>query len=166
MICGDCGRHLNGKSAHGKTQKHHYYYHNRILNAIGIPKHKCQIQRVRAVKFEEMIHSSLKSILSQSSLIDQAIATYESANNKELPFVESRLKTVASEIKSHQKTAQNIMQRIEELPPELSAELFYKRLTEIKKKMQELKAQKLDLETLKIKTTSSGGLRKLDQGSC
>ena len=156
VICGDCGRHLNGKSAHGKTQKHHYYDHNRTLNAVGVPKHKCQIQRVRAVKFEDMILSSLKSILSQPSLIEQAIATYESANNKELPFVESRLKTAAAEIKSHEKKAQNIMQRIEELPPELSAELFYKRLTEINKKMRELKAQKLDLETQKIKTTSHG----------
>lgn len=156
VICGECGRSLNGKSAHGKTQKHHYYDHNRTLNAVGVPKHKCQVQRVRAGKVEDIVLSSLKSILNQPSLIEKAIAAYETANNKELPLVESRLKTVASEIKSHDKKAQNIMQRIEELPPELSAELFYKRLTEINKKTQELKAQQMDLESQKIKTTLRG----------
>lgn len=156
IICGDCGRHLNGKSAHGKTQKHHYYDHNRTLNAVGAPKHKCQIQRVRAGKFEDMILASLKSILSQPSLIKSAIAAYEISNNKELPLVESRLKAVSSEIKSHDKKAQNIMQRIEELPPDLSAELFYKRLTEINRKIQELKAQHLELESQKRKTSLQG----------
>ena len=48
------------------------------------------------------------------------------------------------------------MQRIEELPPELSAELFYKCLTEINKKTQEPKTQQLNLESQKIKTNLRG----------
>jgi len=54
----------------------------------------------------------------------KAIEAYENANNKESPLIESRLKTIGDDIKVNEKKSQNIIQRIEELPSELSAELF------------------------------------------
>lgn len=156
VICGECGKHLNGKSAHGKTQKHFYYDHARTLNMTGVAKHKCQVQRVRAMKFEDLVLSSLKQILARPELMTKAIEAYENTNNKELPLIESRIKAIAEDIKVSEKKAQNIIQRIEELPSELSAELFYKRLTEITKKTQELNAGLLELESQKRKSTQSG----------
>lgn len=148
-LCGECGKRLNGKSAHGKTQKHHYYDHPRILNVNGIPQHKCQVQRVRAGRFEELILSSLKQIISEPERIKKAIELYENSTNKELPVIEGRLKTIESDLKANELRSQNIVQRIEELPPEVSAELFYKRLAEITQKIQELKNLKMDLESQK-----------------
>lgn len=116
VICGECGKHLNGKSAHGKTQKHFYYDHARTLNMTGVAKHKCQIQRVRAVKFEDLVLSSLKVILMRPALMTKAIEAYESVNNKESPLIEARLKTIGDDIKVNEKKSQNIIQRIEELP--------------------------------------------------
>ncbi|MGZ3769414.1 MAG: recombinase family protein [Bdellovibrio sp.] len=155
VICGECGKLLNGKSAHGKTQKHYYYDHARTLNMKGVAKHKCQVQRVRAVKFEDLVLSSLKQILMRPGPITKAIEAYETANNNELPLIESRLKTISDDIKVNEKKSQNLIQRIEELPSELSAELFYKRLTEINKKTQELKAAQIELESQKRKSTQS-----------
>lgn len=152
-ICGECGKSLNGKSAHGKTQKHHYYDHPRILNINGIPKHKCQIQRVRAGRFEDLALSSLKQILNEPERIQKAIKLYENSNNKELPVIDGRLKTIESDIKVNEKKSQNIIQRIEELPSEVSAELFYKRLTEISDKIKELKKLKVELDSQKRKSS-------------
>lgn len=152
-ICGECGNRLNGKSAHGKTQKHHYYDHPRTLNMAGIPKHKCQIQRVRSGRFEDLVLNSLKQILSEPARISKAIELYENSNNKELPVIEGRLKTIDAEIKMNEKKSQNIIQRIEELPTEVSAELFYKRLTEITAKVQELKILKMELESQRRKSS-------------
>ncbi len=152
-ICGECGKSLNGKSAHGKTQKHHYYDHPRILNINGIPKHKCQIQRVRAGRFEDLVLTSLKQILNEPERIQKAIGHYENSNNKELPVIDGRLKTIEFDIKVNEKKSQNIIRRIEELPSEVSAELFYKRLTEISGKVKELKNLKMELESQKRKST-------------
>ena len=158
-ICGECGHKLNGKSARGKTQKHHYYDHPRTLNAKGLAKHKCQVQRVRAGKFEEIVLKSLKQIIAEPKRMSEAIAAYEKSNNKELPLIEARLKTIASDLKTHELKAQNIIHRIEELPAEVSAELFYKRLTEINKKIEELKSLKLDLES-EIRKSSQGSVNE------
>jgi site-specific DNA recombinase len=152
-ICGECGKSLNGKSAHGKTQKHHYYDHPRTLNMTGLPKHKCQVQRVRAEKFEDLILRSLKQIVNEPERIQKAIELYESTNNKELPVIDGRLKSIESEINLNEKKSENIIRRIEELPSEVSAELFYKRLTEITHKVQELKNLKMNLESQKRKSS-------------
>jgi site-specific DNA recombinase len=152
-MCGECGKSLNGKSAHGKTQKHYYYDHPRILNINGIPKHKCQVQRVRAERFEDLVLNSLKKILNEPERIQKAIELYEASNNKELPVIDGRLKTIESEIKANEKKSQNIIHRIEDLPSEVSAELFYKRLTEITQKVQELKNLKMELESQKRKSS-------------
>lgn len=152
-MCGECGKSLNGKSAHGKTQKHYYYDHSRILNINGIPKHKCQVQRVRAERFEDLVLNSLKKILNEPERIQKAIELYENSNNKELPVIDGRLKTIESEIKANEKKSQNIVHRIEDLPSEVSAELFYKRLTEITQKLQELKNLKMELESQKRKSS-------------
>ncbi|MBN8542039.1 MAG: recombinase zinc beta ribbon domain-containing protein [Deltaproteobacteria bacterium] len=49
LICGECGKHLGGKSAHGKTRKHHYYGHPRQINSDGVTHLKrCRLELVRA----------------------------------------------------------------------------------------------------------------------
>ena len=106
-----------------------------------------------AGRFEDLVLNSLKQILNEPTRIAKAIELYENSNNKELPVIEGRLKTIDSEIKVNEKKSQNIIQRIEELPPEISAELFYKRLTEITGKVQELKNLKMELESQQRKSS-------------
>jgi site-specific DNA recombinase len=71
LVCSECGKHLGGKSAHGKTRKHHYYGHPRQINSDGVTHLKrCRLERVRAERIEDIVLHSLKKVLSTPGLLD------------------------------------------------------------------------------------------------
>lgn len=174
--CGECGSKLNGKSAHGKTQKHHYYDHPRLLRSSGMGHvHSCEVQRVRAQKIEEIVSQSLKTILNDSILFDAAIKAYKESQNVDLPIIKTRMKALSLSIKENEKRVDNLVNRISELPAEVSAAPLYKKLEELQSKITEEKNIQGQLEIEKLKTSTKnldddalklklqGAIKKLDE---
>ncbi len=154
-VCGECGSKLNGKSAHGKTQKHHYYDHPRTLTSSGIGhRHKCQVQRVRTPRVEEIVASSLKKVLLDPNIFAAGVKTYRDSQNPNLPMIKSRLKAITLSIKENEKRVENLVNRISELPAEVSATPLYKKLEELQAKIKEENDIKATLEIESAKTST------------
>lgn len=152
-VCGECGMSLCGKSAHGKQRKHHYYDHPRTLKANGTGHiHKCQVQRVKAERFEDIVINSLKNILAEPGRIDEGIRLYRQSQSTDLPMIKNRLKAMVQSIKENEKRVENIVGRIAELPPEVSAAPIYKKLEALQKKILEESSLKANLEAELRKT--------------
>lgn len=163
-VCGECGKTLNGKSAHGKTQKHHYYDHPRTLKGNGKGHiHKCQIQRLRAERVETVTLKLLKLVLSEPNRIKEAVAIYQKQKNKAMPHLELRLKSVLEDLHGTEKRQNNLIARISELPAEVSAEPFYKQLTDIQNKLVETAKLKADLESQKLAQASDVSAPEIEQ---
>jgi site-specific DNA recombinase len=146
-VCGECGRRLNGKSAHGKTQKHHYYDHPRTLAGNGTGHlHKCRIQRLRAQRVEEMVLASLKTLLADPVRIKEGVALHQKHSSQLAPLNLARLKTLRDESKLLEKREKNLIARIAELPQNVSATAFYTQLSEIQKQSAEKTKLKYELE--------------------
>lgn len=154
-VCGECGSKLNGKSAHGKTQKHHYYDHPRTLRSSGTGHaHKCQVQRVRASRIEEIVAQSLKKVLQDPAIFAAGIKAYRESQNTDLPMIKSRMKAISLSIRENEKRVENLVNRIAELPSEVSAAPLYKKLEELQFKIKEENQIKASLETEKLKTST------------
>lgn len=137
-VCGECGKILNGKSAHGKTKKHHYYDHPRTLKGDGIGHvHKCRIQRLRAPRVEELVLTQLKALLSDPLRINDAVAIYHKERSKNKPIELHGLRVVTDELKALETKQSNLVARISELPAKVSAEPFYKKLTLVQEEINE-----------------------------
>jgi len=155
-VCGECGKSLNGKSAHGKTQKHHYYDHARTLRGDGTGHvHKCRIQRLRAPKIEEMVLSSLKTILSDPAKINHAISIYHKERSKNKPVMLHGLKNISDEVKTLETKQNNLIARISELPQKVSAEPFYKQLTLVQEQITEKSRIRESLLNQSLQETNS-----------
>lgn len=145
--CGECGLPLNGKSAHGKTKRHHYYDHPRTLKSFANGHiHNCESQRHRAEKIEEQVTGSLKRILAEPGRIEKAIAAYKKSQNTDTPRIEREIKRASDETKSNQRKIKNLIDRIAELPSEISAAPMYERIKELQAKVNEQERAVLLLE--------------------
>jgi site-specific DNA recombinase len=154
--CGECGLKLNGKSAHGKTQKHHYYDHPRLLKASGVGHvHKCQVQRVKAERIEDLVARALKTILADSNIFAAGIKAYKERENKDLPNLKAQIKKANHGLKENERLIENLVNRIAELPPEVSAVPLYKRLEELQAKIKAEKETKEVLETERYRSQSA-----------
>jgi len=153
-ICGECGKSLCGKSAHGRSSKHHYYDHQRTLKSDGLGHlHACRIQRVRAEKIEDIVLNSLKTILKEPARINAAIAAYEKLGSDELPGVKTQLKAIQTEIDADKTRVENLVLRVSELPPQVSAELFYTKIQNLTEKISENEKKKHTLESAVSKSS-------------
>ena len=154
-VCGECGSRMNGKSAHGKTSKHHYYDHPRTLTSGGTGHtHKCQVQRVRAPRIEELVAQSLKKVLLDPGIFAAGIKAYQESKNTDLPMIKNRIKSIIISIKDNEKRVENLVNRISELPSEVSAAPLYKKLEELQAKIKEEKNLYATLEIEKLKTST------------
>ena len=154
-VCGDCGQRFNGKSAHGAHSKHHYYDHSRTLKSKGFGhRHDCQVQRIRAERFEDLVAKSLKKILLDKEIFEKGIKVYLEGQNADLPTLKTRIKTVTESIKDNEKRVENLVSRIAELPPEVSATPIYRRLEKLQMKIKEGRQIKDLLEFEKTKAGS------------
>ncbi|MFN8792166.1 MAG: recombinase family protein [Bdellovibrionales bacterium] len=146
LVCGECGKHLGGKSGHGRNGKHFYYGHSRRLNSDGIRHLKrCKLETVRAPKIEEMIIKSLKKVFDDPALLKTWLDIYAEKNSNELPALEGRLRAIEKDIATHQRRINNLTARLADLPPEVSADPIYKQIQDFTLKTTELEQLKADL---------------------
>lgn len=146
--CGECGKSLGGKSGTGRKEKHHYYGHAQIKNPFTKDTgHQCQVKNVRAPRLEEIVTSSLRSLLNDPSLIEKWIEIYRSKTSSELPEVQNRAKQLDQEIQSAAKKISNLVQRVAELPAEVPADPFYEQIKQLNQKLTEAKLAKEKLRT-------------------
>jgi site-specific DNA recombinase len=140
LTCGECGKHLGGKSAHGKTRKHFYYEHPRQIHSDGTSHLKrCRMERIRAERVEAIVLQSLQKLLSKPGLMEKWVAISNQRTSDEMPLIEARKRALEVEIESKAKRVQNLVARISELPPELPAGAFYDQIKELNGKIAELK---------------------------
>lgn len=155
LVCGECGKHLGGKSGHGRNGKHFYYGHPRQLNSDGITHLKrCTLENVRAPRMEEIILKSLKKLMDDPKLLKTWLEIHASKTSSELPGIEGRLKTVATDIATNQKRIENITARLSDLPPEVPADAIYKQMQAISDKLKELEGAKAKLAIEQARVTN------------
>lgn len=148
LICGECGKHLGGKSAHGKNKKHFYYGHPRQINSDGISHLKrCQLERVRAERTEDIVLRSMKTLLQKPGLMEHWLEIYAKNANTEVPALEGRMKSLDTDIQTNETRIKNLVARIADLPQEIEADAFYEQIKELKIKIVGLKSAKEELQT-------------------
>ncbi len=154
--CGECGLSLNGKSAHGKTKKIHYYDHPRTLRSYENGHvHECEVQRRNAEKTESSVLQSLKRILLEPGQLEKGIASYRKSQNKEAPRLEREIKLTTNDVKAVHQKIKNLVDRIAELPSNVSAAPMYERISEFQKQIEDKEKGILRLE--KAKGSFTGG---------
>ena len=152
LVCGECGKKLGGKSAHGKNKKHHYYAHPRQLHSDGVSQHKrCRVETLRAERMEDVLLKSIKHLLETPNLIEQWLEIYATSAHSEIPALEGKIKSLDGDIESKGKRVQNLVARVSELPPEISADGFYQQIKELNQKVNELRIVKAELISKSIK---------------
>ena len=154
--CGDCGKSLGGKSGTGRKEKHHYYGHPQIKNPFQKEKpHDCQVKNVRAPRLEEIVTKSLRSLLSDPSMIEKWIAIYKSKTSTELPDVQNQAKKLDQEVQTTSKRISNLVQRISELPSEVPADAFYEQIKQMTAKLNDLECRRFTINGKTLKRQKS-----------
>ncbi len=162
--CGECGLPLNGKSAHGKTKKIHYYDHPRTMKSFKDGNtHNCEVQRRNAEKIEEKMLKYLKQILLEPKQLEKGLAAYKKSQNKEAPRLEKEIKLATNEVKVIHQKVKNLVDRISELPVDISAAPMYERIKDLQKQIEDKEKNILRLEkekgTYAIGTVSEKSLK-------
>lgn len=148
IVCGECGKKLGGKSAHGSNRRHHYYEHPRKLAKDGVThSRRCRLERVRAERTEKMVLGFLKTILAKPEMIAEMVSAYHKQTSQELPGLRGRLKVVEAEIKEHERRVTNLVARLSDLPPEVSAEPIYVQMKHLNEKIAVLKESQVQLQS-------------------
>jgi site-specific DNA recombinase len=152
LICGECGKNLGGKSANGQGGVYHYYAHSRQIHSDG-KSHlkKCPVEKVRAERTEDTVIKFLKELLASPQKVEEMIQVYQKKSQTELPGLEGKLKTLDHEVRGLRKKQENLMDRISDLPKEVDADLFYKKLKDIAQKLDSVDQQKQSLLVQKTK---------------
>ena len=146
LICGECGKHLGGQSAHGKLNTHYYYGHSRKLGEKGSDHLiRCRLERIRAPRMDAMASEFVQKLLKDSTLLNHAIESYQKKTVTDAPGSAGRLKTVESEIRLFEKRSQNLLSRLSDLPPDIPADTIYDQLREINSKIAESKIARAKL---------------------
>lgn len=146
LVCGECGKKLGGKSAHGRNKKHHYYGHPRQLNSDGVTHlQRCRLERVRAERIEDIILKSLKKLTQTPGLVEHWLEIYAKTTHSKIPAMEAKVKAMNLEIESKSKRVQNLVSRIAELPADIPADIFYQQIKQTNQRIQELEQAKQEL---------------------
>ena len=156
LVCGECGKNLGGKSGTSKNKSKHFYYgHARQLNSDGLTHLKrCRVESVRAEKIEDVILKSLKSVTADEKILDHWLDIYAKSTVSELPGIKAKLTHLQKEIQTHEKRNENLIERLSELPKEISADGIYKqiqgnseKIKTLENTLQNLKSQEVKLGT-------------------
>lgn len=149
--CGECGKSLGGKSGTGRTEKHFYYGHPQLKNPLAKShEHQCQVKNVRAPRLEEIVIKSLKTLLSDSSLIAKWVEIYQTKTTSDLPELQAQSKKLDQEMLMNSKRINNLVQRIADLPAEVPADAFYEQIKQMTQKLNDLKLAKENLKTKEL----------------
>ena len=66
LRCGECGRPLNGHSAHGRQMVHRYYKHSDKRNS----EVECSVRRIRADELEQVVINHLSEVVMRAGYFD------------------------------------------------------------------------------------------------
>ena len=120
VVCGECGKLMGGKSAHGRNGKHHYYEHGRKPKSDGVHHlRRCRLERLRAERIEGMVLGALKATLSDPAKLDDAIRAHSKAKTTEIPGIEGRLSALTSDIRTNEKRVEALISRLSDLPADV-----------------------------------------------
>jgi len=162
LVCGECGKHLGGKSGHGRNGKHFYYGHPRQLNSDGITHLKrCKLENVRAPRIEEIILQSLKKLIDDPALLKTWLEVHARRTSSEAPAIEGRMKSVETDIATNHRRLENLTSRLSDLPREIPADAIYKQIQSINEKLKELESVKSKLATEQSRV-SAGTVNKTE----
>jgi len=131
--CGDCGKALSGKSAHGRTKKFPYYEHSWATKR-GAAKAKVILEcngrkRYSASKLEALVVDEVKKLITSPELSKKLLekAKVLHAKNKDVKAgddLKQKLFGLNSQLDA-------IAERLVELPKEVSAAPIYKHMARI-----------------------------------
>jgi hypothetical protein len=94
---------------------------------------------------DKMASEFAQKLLTDSKVLDDAIASYQKSTATDAPGFAGRLKTTESEIRLYEKRSQNLLSRLADLPPDIPADTIYGQLREINSKVSESKTTKARL---------------------
>lgn len=164
LVCGECGRHLGGKSGTSKTTgKHFYYGHPRQLNGDGVTHlMRCRVENVRAERIEVVILKSLKTLATDEKLLDEWLTIYARNTQDNRPAIQGKIKTLETDITTFTRRNENLIERLSELPKEIAADGIYKQIQTNTEKLKELNqalaSLKLDDQKLAVHSVNRDGL--------
>jgi site-specific DNA recombinase len=139
ITCGECGKHFGGKSGTGRVQKHFYYGHAQLKDPTKkVSEINCQVKNVRAPRLEELVMKCLKSVLADPSLIAKWAQIYREQNASDQPEVLAETKRLDAEINQVSRKVTNLIQRVSDLPPDISADGFYDQIRQMTQKKEQL----------------------------
>lgn len=102
---------------------------------------------MRAPRLEELVIKCLRSTINDPSIIARWASIYREQKLSNQPEVLAEAKRLDADILSIAKTISNLVGRVSDLPPEISADLFYDQI-----KSLTVKKERLTLAKEKIKT--------------
>jgi hypothetical protein len=155
LVCGECGKHLGGKSGTSQTgDKHFYYGHPRQLKNDGVNHiRRCKLESVRVEKIEEIVLKSLKKLLTDEKLIDHFLDIFLKGNQSNLPALKGKIKNIENDILTLERRNLNLVERLSELPKEIAADQLY---GQIKINSDQLVTLKTSLASLKAEEYQTG----------
>lgn len=111
-----------------------------------------------------MILGFLKDLLEKPEKLQEMVRVYSRRMTSEIPAIEGRLKTVASEIRQTERKIENLIARLSEFPKEISVEPIYRQLKTLNQKLDFRKETQVQLTGEMNKATTKAidqaGLRK------
>jgi site-specific DNA recombinase len=164
ILCGECGKNLGGKSVTSQNSKKHFYYeHARQLHGDGVNHLKrCRLERVKAEKMEEVVLKSLKTLIQDEVCLDHWLDIYAKGSQAELPEVKNQLTKLKRDIDTFENRSKNLIERLSDLPKEVSADGIYARIKQNQDRVEELKKTFFEVQSQERKfatqTVSREGL--------
>lgn len=131
--CQSCGDVMCGKSAHGRSKKYPYYEHSWATKRGSShlkDLYKCDPHRVSASKVEKAVLKEVERLLKQEdiaeSIIKEAKEVYKNLDEK------SEVRELKRKIAGYKSRVDGLVERIAELPIDISAHQFYETMRKIK----------------------------------
>jgi len=131
--CQSCGDVMCGKSAHGRSKKYPYYEHSWASKRGSThlkELYKCDPHRVSASKVEKAVLKEVEVLLKQESIaesiIKEAEMIYRGLDEK------SEVRELKRKIAGYKSRVDGLVERIAELPIDISANQFYETMRKIK----------------------------------
>lgn len=105
LRCVECGRPLNGQSAHGKSKLHRYYAHSFKRNSL----HNCSQKRIPANNIEQVVVNHLSVVMKQVGYFEGLRLRIEKAFVRPVEDLLGELKLAQKEIASIDKEVTSVI---------------------------------------------------------
>lgn len=141
VFCKECGDHLCGKSAHGRSGKVGYYEHAwsvRKNSTLTEKTFKCDmLKRVPAKLLQPFIHELIEKLFNDEKMQKGIIETAHK-DFSEQHSIEATSKALKREKSSYNAQAEDLATRLAQLPEDIPAEPIYEQFRKLKAKSDEV----------------------------